>query len=110
MKMFVSGSVLDYFCLIQNDTPMGKGRNKDLIAARDEKLLRRYHHWTEVERLRFDDTLKILSQEEFFISEERIEAIIRANLHRLEDIHVKPVPKVKKPKLTARQLSLLIED
>lgn len=39
--------------------------------------MERYLYWTEVKRLRFDDTLKILSEKEFFISEERILAIIR---------------------------------
>lgn len=82
---------------------MSKGRNKNLISLRDEKLLKRYYFWTEVQRLRFDDTLRILSQEEFFISEERIMAIIR---RYSKSDKVKPVPKVKKPRLTLRQLSL----
>lgn len=85
---------------------MKKGRNKDLIALRDEALCRRYHYWTEKQRLRFDDALHILSEEEFFISESRIMAIIRNCCHRLEDIDVKPVPRVKVPRLTQRQLSL----
>ena len=40
---------------------MPRGRNKALIARRDEMLCHRYHYWTETQRLRFDDTLKILS-------------------------------------------------
>ena len=48
---------------------MPRGRNKALIARRDEMLCHRYHYWTETQRLRFDDTLKILSEEEFFLSE-----------------------------------------
>ena len=56
---------------------MAKGRDKKLIELRDEALCRRYYYWTEVQRLRFDDALE-----------------------------VKPVPKVKKPRLTAVQLSL----
>lgn len=51
---------------------MGKGRDKELIKLRDEALCRRYYYWTEVQRLRFDDALKVLSEREFFISEERI--------------------------------------
>lgn len=85
---------------------MSRGRNKDLISRRDEKLLRRYYYWTEVQRLRFDDALKVLSRDEFFISEERIMAIIRKNCRKLTDIVVQPVPKVKKPRITATQLSL----
>lgn len=58
---------------------MGKGRDKELIRLRDEALCRRYYYWTEVQRLRFDDALRILSEREFFISEERIMTIIRKN-------------------------------
>lgn len=49
---------------------MPRGRNKDLIDKRNEALCRRWYYWTEVQRLRFDDALKILSEQEFFISEE----------------------------------------
>lgn len=89
---------------------MARGRNKSLISLRDEKLLRRYYYWTEVQRLRFDDALKILSRDEFFLSEDRIMAIIRANCHKLTDIDVRPVPKVRKPRLSALQLSLFTGD
>lgn len=89
---------------------MARGRNKSLISLRDEKLLRRYYYWTEVQRLRFDDALKILSRDEFFLSEDRIMAIIRANCHKLTDIDVRPVPKVRKPRLSASQLSLFTDD
>ena len=70
-----------------------KGRNQELIRKRDEQLCRRYYYWTEKQRLRFDDALRILSEQEFFIS----------------DIDVKPVPKVKKPRLTPQQLELFEE-
>ena len=79
---------------------MAKGRDKKLIELRDEALCRRYYYWTEVQRLRFDDALKVLSRQEFFIS------IIRCKCRELKDLEVKPVPKVKKPRLTAVQLSL----
>lgn len=64
---------------------MGKGRDKELIRLRDEALCRRYYYWTEVERLRFDDALKVLSEREFFISEERILSIIRRKLREGTD-------------------------
>lgn len=89
---------------------MPKGRDKTLIELRDEALLRRYYYWTEVQRLRFDDALRTLSRQEFFISEERIMAIIRRKCDMLEEIALKPVPKVKKPRLTAVQLSLFTGD
>ena len=85
---------------------MAKGRDKELIELRDAALCRRYYYWTEVQRLRFDDALKVLSRQEFFISEERIMSIIRCKCRELKDLEVKPVPKVKKPRLTAVQLSL----
>lgn len=85
-----------------------KGRNKDLIEKRDEALCRRYHYWTEIERLRFDDALVVLSQKEFFISEERIMAIIRKKCREIKDIQIRPVPKVKKPRITAKELELFV--
>ena len=74
---------------------MTKGRDKNLIELRDEALCRRYYYWT-----------KVLSRQEFFISEERIMSIIRRKCRELKNLEVKPVPKVKKPRLTAVQLSL----
>ena len=85
---------------------MTKGRDKELIKLRDEALCRRYYYWTEEKRLRFDDALCILSKREFFISEERIMSIIRRKCREIKDIQVRPVPKVRMPRLTARQLEL----
>lgn len=76
---------------------MAKGRDKQLIRKRDEALCRRYYYWTEAQSVRFDRALKILS-EEFFLSEERIMAIIRERSKVDPDIH--PVPKVRAPRLT----------
>lgn len=87
-----------------------KGRDPNLITLRNEALLRRYYYWTEVKRLRFDDALVILSRQEFFISEERIMAIVRENCEKLTDIQVKAVPKVRMPRLTAEQISLLTQE
>jgi len=56
--------------------------------------------------LRFDDALKILSRKEFFLSEERIMAIIREYSKVLKSVALRPVPKVKKPKLTMKELEL----
>ena len=89
---------------------MGKGRDAELIKLRDEALCRRYYQLTEKQRLRFDDALKLLSSQEFFISEERIMAIIRRKVGELEDIALKAVPKVRMPRLTAKQLELFVED
>lgn len=88
---------------------MAKGRDKELIKLRDEALCRRYYYWTERQRLRFDDALKILSEREFFISEERIMAIIRKKIKENGMKELKPLPKVKKPRLSASQLTLFPE-
>ena len=85
---------------------MGKGRDKALIELRDEALCRRYYYWTEERRLRFDDALTLLSKQEVFISEERIMTIIRRKCREIKDIQLRPVPKVKVPRLTAQQLEL----
>jgi len=85
-------------------------RDKNLIEGRNNALLRRYYHLTEKERLRFDDALKLLSEREFFISEDRIMAIIRDYGHTIKDLVIAPVPKVRKPRLNPTQLSLFIDE
>ena len=88
---------------------MAKGRDQELIKLRNEALCRRYYYWTETQRLRFDDALRILSEREFFLSEQRIMAIIRkaSREDRIEGL--KPVPKVRAPRLTADQLRLFAD-
>lgn len=56
---------------------MARGRSKELISSRDLRMFERYYYWTEIRRLRFDDTIKKLSEEEFFISESRVMQIVR---------------------------------
>lgn len=56
---------------------MGKGRNRRLIERRNKKIVQRYYYWTEIRRLRFDDAVKKLSEEEFFLSENVIWHIIK---------------------------------
>ncbi len=86
---------------------MGRGRNKNLIDRRDEKLLLRYYYWTEVERLRFDDALQILSEKEFFLSEERIIKIIREKYDLFVQRHrAQQSPAAKKSRPSPPQLSL----
>lgn len=88
---------------------MAKGRDKKLIELRDAALCRRYYYWTEKQRLRFDDALRILSEREFFISEYRIMAIIRRKSRDRSIENLSPVPRVKMPRLTAAQLTLFPE-
>ena len=92
--------------LFVNFADMSKGRDSKLIEARNRRLFERYFYWTEERRLRFDDALTLLSKQEFFISEERIMTIIRRKCREIKDIQLRPVPKVKVPRLTAQQLEL----
>jgi hypothetical protein len=101
---------------------MGKGRDKQLIAERNEMLLQRYYYWTEVKRLRFDDTIAKLSREEFFISESRIMQVIRGMIQAGATVDGKVVERPLftgfrvRPKSSpsgsggARQLSLFADD
>lgn len=88
---------------------MAKGRDSELIKKRDAALCRRYYYWTETQRLRFDDALRILSEQEFFISEQRIMAIIRRASREGVVEGLQPVPRVRKPRLNAAQLSLFTD-
>lgn len=88
---------------------MSKGRSKELIKKRNEALCRRYYYWTEVQRLRFDDTLKVLSEQEFFISEERIMAIIREHYTTSREMIAQTLLKTKKPRLKGYSFSLFPE-
>ena len=88
---------------------MKKGRDLELIKKRNAALLKRYVYWAEVQRLRFDDVLTVLSEQEFFISEERILRIIREAKKMPERTEV-AMPKAKTPKLTYQQLNLFSND
>ena len=56
---------------------MKKGRNIDLIRKRNDKLYERYIYHYDVCKIRHDEVLRILSEEEFFISEQRVWNIIK---------------------------------
>lgn len=65
---------------------MKKGRSPQLVEKRNRKLVERYYFWTEVERRRFDDTLVILEQQEFFISQSTIMRILSQNYDYLGEL------------------------
>lgn len=52
-------------------------RNYELIKKRNKKIAERFYYWTEKRRVRVDDTIRILSEEEFFLSEYIILKILR---------------------------------
>lgn len=77
---------------------MSKGRDKSLISARDRRIYERYYYWTEVQRLRFDDTIRKLSSEEFYLSESRILAIIRNMIQ--QGVSLPDGKQIKRPMFT----------
>lgn len=81
------------------------GRIGRLIKRRNDKLVERFYYWTEVQRLRFDDAIRQLSENEFFLSENMIVNILRS--HRPKGSVFKP-PRC--PELTEEQLELFRED
>lgn len=70
-----------------------RGRNKELIQERDKKLFERFYYWSEVRRLRFDDTIKKLSEEEFFLCEATTLRIIKRMLIAGETVNGEEVKK-----------------
>lgn len=56
---------------------MRRQRNDRLIAKRNKKICARYYFWTEEQRLRSDDAIRQLSEEEFFLSEATILNILK---------------------------------
>ncbi len=46
---------------------------RDRVTKRNRLMTARYYYWTELHRRRFDDTLRILADREFFIEERTIE-------------------------------------
>lgn len=80
---------------------MPKGRDRNLVNTRNIRIYERYYYWTEVKRLRFDDALKRLSTEEFFLSEGRIMQIIRDMIQAGVTVDGK---KIEKPLFTGFKL------
>ncbi len=85
---------------------MSRGRNKELIELRNRKIAERWYYWTETQNLRFDRALTILSRQEFFLSEDRILAILRDYVKGHPEPPISTRMKIKPPRLTAIQLSL----
>lgn len=69
-----------------------KGRNPFLISLRNEYLIKRYYYWHELQRLRRDDTLEMLSKKEIFLEKFTIECILRDNHLLIKEIKRKKPP------------------
>ena len=90
---------------------MKRQRDHRLIEKRNAKIAARYYYWTEVMRLRSDDAIRQLSEEEFFLSEATILQILRkaqrygeGELRKMA--HLKG-PMARPPKISADMLSLM---
>lgn len=88
-----------------------KGRSQELIERRNRKLLERFVWWYEVQKVRLDETLRILSEEEFFISEQRIWCVVKDAKGLLGSDFVAQVKKPRRqvPKGVPKQVRLVAE-
>ena len=84
-------------------------RDGRLIAKRNKKLCARYYYWTEVQRLRSDDAIKQLSEEEFFISEATVLSILRKQSFSAKELLKNADLKRPKklPHITAEMIALM---
>lgn len=89
---------------------MKRKRDSRLIDKRNKKICARYYYWTELQRLRSDDAIHQLAEEEFFLSEATVLNILRKQ-QRLGEAELKRYAQLKKPQklptITADMLSLM---
>lgn len=86
-----------------------KGRDRRLIERRNRKVVERYYYWTEVRRLRFDDAVKQLAENEFFLSEFMIWQILRKTPQAPDELKQKKPHKASRT-TTEEQLSLFPDE
>ena len=83
-------------------------RDSRLIERRNAKIAARYYYWTEEMRMRSDDAIRQLSENEFFLSEVTIIEILRRatniGANELKKNMKLERPKVVPPKITAEVL------
>lgn len=87
-------------------------RDQRLIRKRNEKICARYYYWTEEQRLRHDDAIRQLSEEEFFLSEQTIISILKKAQFTAKQLRGKAEfhrPQ-KLPTITKEMLALLKSD
>lgn len=92
---------------------MKRKRNSRLIDKRNRKIFARYYYWTEVQRMRSDDVIKHLSEEEFFLSEATILNILRKMEH-ISKNELRRLAALKRPKkapvITADMFSFMSDE
>jgi hypothetical protein len=67
---------------------MPKPTQDPLISLKNRKIVERWHYWTEIKRVRFDDAIENL-QYEFFVRERHLMNIIRENQPLFEELNLK---------------------
>lgn len=89
---------------------MIRKRDGRLIAKRNRKICARYYYWTEMQRLRSDDAIRQLSEEEFFLSEATILNILKRG-QRIGAAEIKKLSVLKRPakvpRITEEMVSLM---
>lgn len=82
------------------------GRDQELLAARNAKILERFIYWTEEQSMRSDRAITLLSQQEFFLTEQTIVRVLneayRSDGKKVQVVFHQPKP----PKLTQEQKDL----
>ncbi|MBE6234773.1 MAG: hypothetical protein E7112_00890 [Bacteroidales bacterium] len=83
------------------------GRDPQLLAARNAKILERFIYWTEEQSMRSDRAITLMSQQEFFLTEQTILKVLNEAYSRdgkkVQVVFHQPKP----PKLTQEQKELL---
>lgn len=83
-----------------------KGRSVELIKRRNAKVAARFVYWTEVQRLRSDDAIKYMAQNEFFLSEFMIMDIIKKAARDNGDDRKIVFPHPRLPKFNTHDMEL----
>lgn len=73
-----------------------KGRNRDLLEKRNAKICERFTYWYGERKVRLDETLRILSEEEFFLSVRHLWRIIS---DRKDLLSAEAIERVRKPRV-----------
>ena len=72
--------------IVVNELNNKESRRSRLIERRNRCLIARFYYWTEIKRLRFDDVLNVLQEEEFFIKDRNIMNIINSSNDYLNNL------------------------
>lgn len=86
---------------------MPRGRSRRLLERRDRMVAVRFHYWTEQQRLRTDDAIRQLAENEFFLSESTILQILKKMSRTGVPVKIR---RPRCPKITAEQLALFTRE